>query len=69
MDTLLVRAGLQRISVAGDRFDPGSMTAVDVITDPSLPDHTVVAEILSGWQQSAGGRVVRPAQVKVSRQS
>ena len=69
MDTLLVRAGLQRISVAGDRFDPGSMTAVEVITDPSLPDHTVVAEILSGWQQSAGGQVVRPAQVKVSRQS
>ena len=69
MDTLLARAGLQRISVAGDRFDPASMTAVEVITDPSLPDHTVVAEILSGWQQSAGGHVVRPAQVKVSRQS
>jgi hypothetical protein len=69
MDTLLVRAGLQRISVAGGRFDPGSMTAVEVITDSSLPDHTVVAEILSGWQQSAGGAVVRPAQVRVSRQS
>lgn len=69
METLLARAGLQRISVAGFRFDPASMTAVEVLTDPLLPDHTVVAEILSGWQQSAGGQVVRPAQVKVSRQS
>ena len=67
MDTLLTRAGLERIPAAGTVFDPSSMSAVEVHTDPTLPDHTVIAEVLSGWRLASGGRIIRPAQVKVSR--
>lgn len=67
MDTLLTRAGLERIPAAGTAFDPATMTAVEVHTDASLPDHTVLAELLSGWRLSPHGRVIRTTHVKVSR--
>ena len=67
MDTLLTRAGLERITAAGTAFDPATMTAVEVHTDASLPDHTVLAELLSGWRLTSNRRVIRTAHVKVSR--
>jgi molecular chaperone GrpE (heat shock protein) len=67
MDALLTRAGLERIPAAGTAFDPATMTAVEVQTDAALPDHTVLAELLSGWRLAPHGRVIRTAHVKVSR--
>lgn len=65
--TLLQRAGLQPIPALGQPFDPAQMNAVEVITDPSLPDHHVTAELLSGWLHTLTARLLRPAQVRVSR--
>jgi hypothetical protein len=58
---------LERIPAAGTAFDPATMTAVEVQTDASLPDYTVLAELLSGWRLAPHGRVIRTAHVKVSR--
>ena len=52
--------------VVGKPFDPNTMTALDSAVDPRLPDHTVLAEMLPGWQHD-GGQLLRPAQVRVSR--
>jgi hypothetical protein len=67
MDSLLARAGLERLKCAGAAFDPASMTAVEVVTDAGTPDHTVTAELLGGWRHTASRRVIRPAHVRVSR--
>ncbi|RYD26571.1 MAG: nucleotide exchange factor GrpE [Verrucomicrobiaceae bacterium] len=65
--TLLRRAGLQQVAALGQPFDPATMQAVEVAHDPSLPDHQVTAELLPGWTEAATGRLLRPAQVRVSR--
>ncbi|MCX6874924.1 MAG: nucleotide exchange factor GrpE [Verrucomicrobia bacterium] len=64
---LLQRAGLKRLVVVGKPFDPHTMTALESAVDPAKPDHTVVAEMLPGWQHALTGQLVRPAQVRVSR--
>lgn len=66
-DTLLNRAGLQRLEVVGKPFDPATMTAVESAVDPEKPDHTVLSELLPGWRHAESGQLVRPAQVRVSR--
>ncbi|NQX02198.1 nucleotide exchange factor GrpE [bacterium] len=66
-DTLLNRAGLQRLEVVGKPFDPATMTAVESAVDPGKPDHTVLSELLPGWRHAESGQLVRPAQVRVSR--
>ena len=66
LDVLLQRASLKRLVVVGKPFDPNTMTALDSAVDPRLPDHTVLAEMLPGWQHD-GGQLLRPAQVRVSR--
>ncbi|MEI6605646.1 MAG: nucleotide exchange factor GrpE [Verrucomicrobiota bacterium] len=66
LNVLLQRASLKRLDVLGKPFDPNTMTALDSAVDPNLPDHTVLAEMLPGWQHSAG-QLLRPAQVRVSR--
>jgi molecular chaperone GrpE (heat shock protein) len=65
--TLLKNAGIERIACEGELFDPSCMRADEAVLDSSVDDHTVLAEILPGWRESAGGRVVRPAHVRVSR--
>ncbi len=67
LTSLLARAGLLRLQCAGAAFDPASMTAVEVVADAIVPDHTVTAELLSGWVHTASQKVIRPAQVRVSR--
>jgi len=67
--TLLERANLRRMTTLGNPFDPHTMTAVEAIVDPSVPDHTVVVEVLPGWRCDDSGRIVRLAHVKVSRKS
>ena len=66
LDTLITRAGLERIETLGRPFDPAPMTAVESAADAEKPDHTVLAELLAGWRL-AGGEMLRPAQVSVSR--
>ncbi len=67
LGTLLSRAGLERLEVVGQPFDPGTMTALESAVDPGKADHTVLAELLPGWRHSVTGQLVRPAQVRVSR--
>lgn len=65
-ESMLAAAGLHRIPCEGRLFDPGKMRAVETITDPSVADHTVLAELVPGWEDAT--RVLRPAQVRVARQ-
>jgi molecular chaperone GrpE (heat shock protein) len=65
--SLLASSGLEHIACEGEIFDPTCMTAVESVSAPHVPDHTVVAEILPGWRESGGGRIIRPAQVRVAR--
>jgi hypothetical protein len=67
MDALLKRAGLVRVEVIGQPFDPTTMTAVESEVDPGQPDHTVLAELLPGWRYAATRQLLRSAQVRVSR--
>lgn len=65
LDGLLRKASLERIQTRGKILEPSSMTAVAVTVDSTLPDQSVVEEILPGYLR--GGQVFRPAQVRVSR--
>jgi molecular chaperone GrpE len=65
MDAILAREGVQRIGAAGDRFDPERHDAISVRSTSSVPDHTVLEVARSGFARE--GRVLRPAQVVVSR--
>ena len=64
---ILQSLGLRRIPCEGQPFDPACMTAVEVVSDASHPDHTVLEEVLPGWHDAATGEIVRFAQVRVSR--
>jgi molecular chaperone GrpE len=58
--------GAERIEVLGRPFDPRVAEAVDVVvvTDPARDD-VVVDEMRPGWR--IGGKVLRPARVRVGR--
>jgi hypothetical protein len=61
IDGMLKRAGLQRMQVVGAPFDPSCMTAVEATVDDSVPDHTVLEEIVPGWIHGASNQTVRPS--------
>ena len=63
----LGRHGIERIEAAGQPFDPGFHEAMMVIEDDALPAQTVKQEMRAGFMLN--GRVVRPAQVIVSKRS
>lgn len=65
MDAILARQGVRRTGEAGEPFDPERHEAIDVRTDEGVPDRTVVEVARSGF--AVGDRVLRPAQVVVSR--
>jgi molecular chaperone GrpE len=65
MESILARQGVQRIGQAGERFDPERHEAIDVRVSSDMPDRTVIEVVRSGW--ALGDRVLRPAQVVVSR--
>jgi len=67
LNSLLTRAGLERLRTTGQPFDPAVMTAVESAPDANQPDHTVLDELLPGWRRTATGELIRPAQVRVSR--
>jgi molecular chaperone GrpE len=65
MDAILERQGLSRIGAPGEPFDPERHEAVGVVQTDAGPDRTVVEVTRSGY--TIGDRVLRPAQVVVSR--
>jgi molecular chaperone GrpE len=65
MEAVLARQGVERIGAAGEQFDPERHEAVGVRPTSEVPDRTVVEVARSGFK--LGDRVLRPAQVIVSR--
>jgi molecular chaperone GrpE len=65
MEAILARHGVQRVGAAGEPFDPERHDAVDVRVTDEAPDRTVLEVVRSGF--AMGDRVLRPAQVVVSR--
>lgn len=65
LDGQLRKAGLEKIVTQGRILDPSLMTAVSVTVDKSVPDQTVIEEIVPGYQRA--GQLIRAAQVRVSR--
>jgi molecular chaperone GrpE len=65
MEAVLARQGVERLGAAGDRFDPELHEAISVQESDEVPDRTVLDVARSGYRH--GERVMRPAQVVVSR--
>jgi molecular chaperone GrpE len=65
MEAILARQGVERVGAAGDRFDPELHEAISVRESNQVPDRTVLDVARSGYRR--GERVLRPAQVVVSR--
>jgi molecular chaperone GrpE len=65
MEGILARHGVQRIGSPGERFDPERHEAIDVRESADVPAGTIVDVARSGF--AVGDRVLRPAQVVVSR--
>jgi molecular chaperone GrpE len=65
MEAILTRHGVHRIGRPGEPFDPTNHDAVAVRESAEAPDRTVVDVVRSGF--AVGDRVLRPAQVVVSR--
>jgi len=57
--------GVSVIPCLGHPFEPGLMSAIDVIHTSDVPDGSVVDVYRPGYE--CNGRVLRPAQVKVAR--
>jgi molecular chaperone GrpE len=67
IDTVLRRQGVQRIGAPGEPFDPERHDAIAVRASHDAPDRTILEVQRSGF--ALGERVLRPAQVVVSRAS
>ncbi len=65
MEAVLARHGVRRIDALAEPFDPSRHEAVAAFPSPDVPERRVLDVIRSGF--SVGDRVVRPAQVVVSR--
>jgi molecular chaperone GrpE len=68
-DNLLRKAestGIERIQIKGQPFDPNLAEAADMeITAEEADDQKIVDELRAGY--TLGGRVIRPARVKVAK--
>jgi molecular chaperone GrpE len=65
MESILARQGVTRTGEVGEQFDPERHEAVAVRDDAEAPDRTIAGVARSGY--ALGNRVLRPAQVVVSR--
>jgi molecular chaperone GrpE len=65
MEAILARNGVERSGRPGDPFDPERHEAVAVRESEDVSDRTVLEVVRSGF--TIGDRVLRPAQVIVSR--
>jgi molecular chaperone GrpE len=61
----LDRQGVKRVAARGQPFDPERHEAVAVHPTRDVPENTIVDVARSGWVR--GDRLLRPAQVVVSR--
>jgi len=64
LQTVLANHGVERIDALGQDFDPHLHDAVEKELSTALPPNVVVAERAKGYQ--LGGRVIRPAKVRVT---
>jgi len=62
---VLNNAGVERMKVVGQKFDPNYHEAVVQEESDEVENHTVLEELRAGY--TLHGRVIRAAQVKVSR--
>jgi molecular chaperone GrpE len=67
MEAILARQGLQRIGTVGEGFDPERHEAISVRATEDGHDRTVAEVARSGY--TLGDRVLRPAQVVVTRRA
>lgn len=67
LEKVLGDAGLEPIDSLGRLFDPNIHQAVFMVEDDTCEENTVVEELQKGYV--LGGKVLRPAMVKVSRKS
>jgi molecular chaperone GrpE len=65
IEAILRREGIARVGAEGEPFDPDRHEAVAVRETDQVPDRTIVEVTRSGFAR--GDRVLRPAQVVVSR--
>jgi molecular chaperone GrpE len=65
MESILARQGVTRTGETGEQFDPERHEAIGVRETEDAPDRSVVDVARSGY--ALGDRVLRPAQVVVSR--
>jgi molecular chaperone GrpE len=66
MEQILERQGVRRIGTVGEPFDPERHEAISVVpVEDEQPDHAIVDVARAGYAR--GDRVVRPAQVVVTR--
>lgn len=65
LDQALRERGVSVIECLGRAFEPGSMSAVEVLETAEVADGTVVEVYRTGYEWN--GSVLRPAQVKVAR--
>jgi molecular chaperone GrpE len=65
MEAILARNGVTRFGAPGEPFDPQRHDAIAVRESDEVPDRTVLGIERSGF--ALGDRVLRPAQVVVSR--
>jgi molecular chaperone GrpE len=64
LEQLLTQEGVKQIEAEGQPFDPRLEEALQSVSDPSVPDSTVVQVVRKGY--TYGDEVLRPAQVIVS---
>lgn len=65
MEAILYREGVTRSGAGGERFDPERHEAVATQPSARVPERTILEVARSGFAH--GDRVLRPAQVVVSR--
>ncbi|HEX6507097.1 MAG TPA: nucleotide exchange factor GrpE [Chloroflexota bacterium] len=64
LDQILQQEGVKPIEAEGKRFDPRLEEAIQSVNDLSVPDHSIVQVVRTGY--TYGDEVLRPAQVVVS---
>lgn len=62
---LLKESGLERIEAAGQAFDPNLHEAVSVDSSGEHPENSIVEVLQEGFR--VGGKLLRPAMVRVAR--
>lgn len=65
LDETLTRRGVRPLRAVGQAFDPRTMQAVELMSDPARDEGLVVQELRKGFLQE--DRLLRPAEVVVNR--